>query len=114
MDAKKALPRTLEVKRKATEIQEDVAAHKERTRRVTNEHARAESHVNDGIGSLARAVQAAAKATHSLTCGVARPREQRDQVLEGGDRAHCGVATPTSKWTTNERPSLRTRRSNTG
>ena len=51
VDAKKALQRTFEVKRKATEIQEDVAAHRERTRRITNEHARAEGHVNDGIGS---------------------------------------------------------------
>ena len=41
-----------------------------RTRRITNEHARAEGHVNDGIGSLGWAVQAAAKATHFLTCGV--------------------------------------------
>ena len=68
--AKKALQRTLEVKRKATEIQEDVAIHSERTRRITNEHARAEGHVNDGIGSLGKALQAAAQATHSLTCGV--------------------------------------------
>ena len=38
--------------------------------RITNEHARAEGHVNDGIGSLGKALQVAAKATHSLTCGV--------------------------------------------
>ena len=44
--------------------------HKERTRCITNVHARAKGHVNDGIGSLGRAVQAAAQATHSLTCGV--------------------------------------------
>ena len=56
--AKKALQRTLEVKRKATEIQEDVAIHRERTRRLTNEHARAEGHVNDGRGSLGKAQQA--------------------------------------------------------
>ena len=37
--AKKALEQTHEVKRKATEIQEDVALHRERTRRITNEHA---------------------------------------------------------------------------
>ena len=70
VDAKKALQRTLEVKRKATETQEDVAIHRERTRRITNEHARAEGHVNDGIGSLGKALQAAARATHSLACGV--------------------------------------------
>ena len=82
VDAKKALQRTLEVKRKATEIQEDVAIHRERTRRVTNEHARAEGHVNHGIGSLGKALPAAARAAHSLTCGVPD---------EGGDRAHRGV-----------------------
>ena len=70
VDAKKALQRTFELKRKATEIHEDVAAHRERTRRITNEHDRAEGHVNAGIGSLGKALQAAAKATHSLTCGV--------------------------------------------
>ena len=70
VEAKKALQRILEVKRKATEIQEDVAIHRERTKRITNEHARAEGHVNDGIGSLEKALQAAARATHSLTCGV--------------------------------------------
>ena len=68
VDAKKALQRTLEVKRKATKVQEDVAIHRERTRRITNEHARAEGHVNDGIGSLGKALQAAVKAAHSLTC----------------------------------------------
>ena len=70
VDAKKALQRTLLVKRKATELQEDVAINRQRTRRITNEHARAEGHVNDGIGSLGKALQAAARATHSLTCGV--------------------------------------------
>ena len=73
VDAKKALQRTQEVKRKATEIQEDVVFHRERTRRITNEHARAEGHVNDGIGSLGKALQAAARATHSLTARARRP-----------------------------------------
>ena len=68
--AKQALQRTLEVKREATELQEHVAIQRERTRRAMNEHARAEGHVNDGIGSLGKALQAAARATHSLTCGV--------------------------------------------
>ena len=76
--AKQALQRTLEVKRKATDLQEDVAIHRERTRRITNEHARAEGHVNDGIGSLGKALQAAARATHSLTCGV--PDRERNEV----------------------------------
>ena len=67
---KQALQRTLEVKRKATELQEQMAIRKERTRRTMNEHARAEGHVNDSIGSLGNSLQAAARATHSLTCGV--------------------------------------------
>ena len=46
--------------------------------RISNEHARVEGHVNDGIGSLGRAVQTAAKATHSLTCGV--PDRESDEV----------------------------------
>ena len=75
VDAKKALQRTLEVKRKATEIQEDVAIH---TRLITNEHARAAGNVNDGIGSLGKAPQAAARATHSLTCGV--PDRESNEV----------------------------------
>ena len=70
VEARKALHRAYDIKRKASEIQESLATHKKRTRRISNEHARAEGHVNDGIGSLGRAVQAAAKATHSLTCGV--------------------------------------------
>ena len=53
VDAKKALQRTFEVQRKAKEIQEDVAAHRERTRRI-----------------WVKPQQAAAKATHSLACGV--------------------------------------------
>ena len=70
VEAKKALHRTFEIKLKASEVQEGLSTHRKRSRRITNEHARAEGHVNGGIGSLGRAVQAAAKATHSLTCGV--------------------------------------------
>ena len=39
VETKKALHRTFEIKRKASEIQEGVATHRERTRRITNEHA---------------------------------------------------------------------------
>ena len=86
VDAKKALHRTFEIKRKATEIQEGVAgANKTHHERA----ARAEGHVNEGIGFLGRALQAAAKTTHSLTCvWRAGPREQREQASEGGNRAH--------------------------
>ena len=78
MAAKQALQRTLEVKRKATELQEDVVIQRERTRCIMNEHARAEGHVNDGIGSLGKALQAAARATNSLTCGV--PDRESNEV----------------------------------
>ena len=76
--AKQALQRTLEVKRKATELQEDVAIQRERTRRIMGEHARAEGHVNDGVCSLGKALRAAARATHSLTCGV--PDRESNEV----------------------------------
>ena len=78
VDAKKALQRTLEAKLKATDIQEDVAIHRERTRRITNEHARAEGHVNDGIGSWVKPCKPLARATHSLTCGV--PDRESNEV----------------------------------
>ena len=70
VEARKALHRTYEIKRKASEIQQGLATHRERTRHISNEYARAKGHVDHGIGSLGRAVQAAAKATHSLACGV--------------------------------------------
>ena len=60
------------IRSEATELQEDVAIHRERTRRITNEHARAEGHVNDDIGSLGKALQAAARATHR-TARAMRP-----------------------------------------
>ena len=98
VDAKKALQRTFKVKQKTTEIQKDVAAHRERTRRITNEHARAEGHVNDGIGSLGKVLQAAAKGTHSLTCGVPDResnetkylREATELIEEWQHRLHSG------------------------
>ena len=58
-----------DLKRKASEAQDNASSHRERTRRVSNEHARVEL-VNDGLGSLGQAVRAAAQATHSLICGV--------------------------------------------
>ena len=45
-------------------------SHRERTRRITNEHARAEALVNNSLGTLGHPVRDAAAATHSLTCGV--------------------------------------------
>ena len=78
VDARKAWQRTYDLKRKASEAQENVLSNRERTRRISNEHARAEAHVNDGLGSLGQAVRAAAKATHSLTCGV--PDRESNEV----------------------------------
>ena len=79
VDAKKALQNAhSKSKRKATEIQEDVAIHKERTRRITNEHARAEGHVNDGIGSLGKACKQRPGLHTSLTCGV--PDRESNEV----------------------------------
>ena len=70
VEARKVWQRTYDLKRKASEAQDNVFSYRERTRRISNEHARAEALVNDGLGSLGQAVRAAAQATHSLTCGV--------------------------------------------
>ena len=43
----------------------------------------AEGHVNEGIGSLGKALQAAARASHSLTCGVP-DRESNETKMRGG------------------------------
>ena len=46
-------------------------SHRERTRRKTNEHARAEALINNkSLGTLGCCVRDAAAATHSQTCGV--------------------------------------------
>ena len=45
-------------------------SHRERTRRITNEHSRAEALVNNSLGTLGHCVRDAAAATHSLTCGA--------------------------------------------
>ena len=42
---------------------------------------RKESHVNDGIGSLGRALQAAAKVTCNLTCGVPERESNETKYL---------------------------------
>ena len=54
VEARKAWQRTYDVKRKASEAQENLFSHSERTRKISNEHAGVEAHVNDGIGSLFR------------------------------------------------------------
>ena len=69
-EARKAWQRTCDLKRKASEAQDNVFSHRETTRRTSNEHARAEALVDDGLGSLGQAVRAAAQAAYSVTCGV--------------------------------------------
>ena len=70
VEARKAWQRTYDLKGKASEAQENLLCHRERTRRISNDHARAEAQVNDSLRTLGKAVRAAAQATHSLTCGV--------------------------------------------
>ena len=70
VEARRAWQKTHDLKRKATEAQDNLNFHRERTRRISNEHARAEALVNDRLGTLGHAVRDAAAATHSLTCGV--------------------------------------------
>ena len=53
-ESRKAWQRTYYLKRKASEAQDNVFSHRERIRRIFNEHARAEGLVNDGLGSLDR------------------------------------------------------------
>ena len=50
----------------------NLLSHTERTRRISNEHARAEALANDSLWkkALGQAVRDAAQATHSLTCEV--------------------------------------------
>ena len=55
--------------------QENLFSHRERTRKITNEHARTESLVDNSLGALVYAVKDAA--THSLTCGIP-DRESND------------------------------------
>ena len=61
VEARKAWQRTYDLKRKASEAQENVFSHRERTRRISNEHARAGRLVNDGLDSLGQAVRSAAR-----------------------------------------------------
>ena len=74
-EAREAWRKTYDLKRKASEAQENLLSHLERTRRISNEHARAEALVNDSLGTLVQAVRDAAAATHSLTCRSTGQRE---------------------------------------
>ena len=69
-----------------------MASDRELPRRIMNEHVKTEGYVNGGTGSLGKALQAAAKAAHNLTCGVP-DRESNDtkylreatELLRGGN-----------------------------
>ena len=76
-EVKRASQRTSECKRKAMEAHDSVVSHKERTKRLTNEHTRAEAAVSHSLGNLCCCVKEAAAATHSLTCGE-RDRESNE------------------------------------
>ena len=80
VEARKAWQRTCDLKRKASEALDNVFSHRERTRRISNEHAWAEALVNDGLGTLEQAVRAAPQATHSR----AGQRKQRNKVPARG------------------------------
>ena len=63
------MPQDLGAETKSHGSQEKKISHREHTRRINNEHVRAEALVNS-VGKLGSCVREAAAATHSLTCGV--------------------------------------------
>ena len=71
---------TSELKRKATEAQEKMISHRERTRRITNEHARAEALVNNSLGNLGVLCQRGGGGHALFDLRSVGPRKQRDQV----------------------------------
>ena len=74
----RARQKTHDLKRKASKAQENLLSHRERTRRISNEHGKAEALVNDSLGALGHAVRHAAQATHSVTCGV--PNRESNEI----------------------------------
>ena len=66
----KASQRTAVLKRTHAEAHEKTRSHRERCRRVTNDHTRSEATVNHSLGFLEWCLKETATATHSLTCGV--------------------------------------------
>ena len=96
-EAKKASQRTFEVKRKATEAHDKMSSYRERSRRVTNDHARSESAGNKRLGWLDRCVQKTAQATH-------RENEIRclKQATEPAETTSRGAASECSNLRTSE------------
>ena len=80
VEAGRAWQKTYDLKRKASEAQENQLSHRERTRRIVNEPARAEALINDNLGTLPQAVRDAAHATHSLICRVRDRKATRSSI----------------------------------
>ena len=69
-ELKEASQRTIELKRKADDAHDRTRSHRDRCRRATKEHVRAEEALNDDLGYLGLLVKDTANATHALSCGV--------------------------------------------
>ena len=65
VEVRRAWQKTYELERKGTEAQDNMISHRDRTRRITTVHARAEALVNNSLGTLGHAVRDVAAATHS-------------------------------------------------
>ena len=78
VEVKKAGQRTAELRRKAAEAHEKTRSHRERCRRLTNEHTRSEAAVNHSLGCLGWFVKETAAATRSLIFGV--PDRESNEV----------------------------------
>ena len=65
VEARKAWQRTFDLKKKASGAQENLLSHRERTRRISNDHARAEPQVNDSPGDVGR--RPFARPSHAFT-----------------------------------------------
>ena len=63
------------------EAHENMISHRGRTRRITNEHTRAEAAVNYSLENFGCCVKEAAAATHSLTCGISDRKSNEIKYL---------------------------------
>ena len=70
VEARRAWQKTYDLERKASEAQENLLSHSERTRRISNEHAKAEALVTIAWEHGACRSRWGRSPTHSLTCGV--------------------------------------------
>ena len=70
VDLEDTRQRTIELKRKADDAHERTRSHRERCRRATKDHMRAEEVLINSLGCLGELVRDTASATHALSCGV--------------------------------------------